>query len=123
MVPGPARQPELGAQVLGNNSLGMRIGEPPSAPHPSLPPAQPSPQLPAPTPHPSPSSRPAEASCRGWWAPAPHLTASLPLTWALGKVLGAFISCLPGPELHRVAAPEQRGAVGLVQLCKGRGGS
>lgn len=28
------------------------------------------------------------------------------------------MSCLPGPELQGAAGAEQRGAVGLVQLCK-----
>lgn len=63
MVPGPARQPELEAQVLGTNSLGMRIVEPPSAPHPSLPPC---PALPS-------ASRPIHPTCqlpRGQLKPA-----------------------------------------------------
>lgn len=48
MVPGPARQPELGAQLLGNNSLGLRMAEPPS----TCTPAHPITQLSVPTPCP-----------------------------------------------------------------------
>lgn len=51
----------------------------------------------------------------------PHFSLRDPLTWACRKVLGGSISQLPGPEFHGVAAPEQWGAVGLVQLCKGKG--
>lgn len=59
----------------------------------------------------------------GLVGPTPRLTPSFasqgpPLTWALGKVLGASVAQVAGPELRRVAGPEQWGAVRLVQLCK-----
>ena len=59
----------------------------------------------------------------GLVGPTPRRTPSFasqgpPLTWALGKVLGASVAQLAGPELRRVAGLEQWGAVGLVQLCK-----
>lgn len=86
--------------------------EPPSAPDPALPPSFLSPQ-------------PTHPASSGAMDPStlPHPFTSLfgpPLTWALGKVLGASVPQLPGPELHRPAGPEGRGAIGLLQLCKGK---
>ena len=57
----------------------------------------------------------------GLVGPTPRRTPSFasqgpPLTWALGKVLGASVAQLAGPELRGVAGPEQWGAVGLALL-------
>lgn len=69
------------------------------------------------TPTPSPIHTIAEPR-RAWTGgpenlPYPHFPT---LTWALRKVLGGSASQLPGPDFHGVAAPEQWGAVSLVQF-------
>lgn len=101
------------------------MAELPLAPDPSLHPYPPHPS--ASCPH-TPPTQPPQGQEKpvagvGWWALAPCLAPSLPLTWALGEALGALIPQLPGPELHGVAGPEQWGAVGLVQLCRERASS
>lgn len=119
MVLGPSRQPEPGAQLLGNNTLGVRLAELPSAPDPTEPPAS---CLHTPlTQPPQGQEQPPVGAVDAYTLPLPPTSLlGPPLTWALGKVLGASVPQLRGPELQRAACLEGRGAVGLLQLCKGK---
>lgn len=102
----------------GEQEPGREIAEPSQPPGRSL-----STQRPVRPPHRASLLRDRRSQMEGLAGPTPRLTPSFasqgpPLTWALGKVLGASVARLAGPELRRVAGPEQWGAVGLVQLCK-----
>lgn len=119
MVPGPARQPTLWAQRLGNNSLGMRMAELLWPQTPTCTPIHPTSQLPVPTLHPPsllkvgrgqlqgvvglctlprPLTSPHLGSGRGSWSPySPTPRPRAPR----GGWSGAVGSCWPGAALQR----------------------